>query len=190
MLFMLFSLLLARMCGRDSNRSTKFLFTSGNIFCNPCLIASSTLVYVSGVWAVFVLVPFFATTKARISRSDIWPTGPLGASKVVILGNIVRWKSEAEVSLTRGCEAVMFTVDAKLLAWWFLTGNAKDKFVRCYLIFFPSSNSLVIGSGSYSGLINSVSNKNFFSFFQRFSFAAKSSQRSLVLLVSSLFNAD
>ena len=71
MLFMLFSLLLARMCGRDSNRSTKFLFTSGNIFCNPCLIASSTLVYVSGVWAVFVLVPFFATTKARISRSDI-----------------------------------------------------------------------------------------------------------------------
>ena len=34
-----FSLLLVKTCGKDSNRLTKFLFTCENIFFNPCLIA-------------------------------------------------------------------------------------------------------------------------------------------------------
>ena len=55
-------------------------------------------------------MPSFATTKARVPRSDIGTTGPLRASKVAVLCKIVCWKSEVEVLLTRGCEAVMFTV--------------------------------------------------------------------------------
>ena len=61
------------------------------------------------------------------------------------------------------------------------------------LIFFPSSESLVIGSASYSATISQPRTDLsviLISLFRRFSFALKSSQRSLALLVSSLFNAD
>ena len=61
------------------------------------------------------------------------------------------------------------------------------------LIFLPSSESLVIGSASYSATISQPRTDLsviLISLFRRFSFALKSSQRSLALLVSSLFNAD
>ena len=55
-LFVLFSLLLARTRGRYSNRSTKFLFTCGNIFCNPCLIASIMTRYFSFPFFFYVII--------------------------------------------------------------------------------------------------------------------------------------
>ena len=165
----------------------------------------STLVSVSGVGAVFASVPSFATTKARVPLSHIEATGPLHTSKEAILGEVVWWKSEVEDSLIWGCEAAMFTVNPKLMVWWSLTGNTNGRFVRLFafsfaecllltcIIFFPSSESLFIGSALYlttvsqptidpSALIISLS--------LRFSLAVKPSQRSLALLTSSLFFAD
>ena len=116
--------------------------TCGNIFCNPCLITSSTLVSVSVVRTVFATVPSFATTKAPVPRSDIEVTGPLRASKVAVLGEVVWWKSEVKVSLTRGCKVAMLIVDPKLLACWSLTGKAKCRFVRLFTFLFGKCSVL------------------------------------------------
>ena len=160
----------------------------------------------SGVRAVLAPVPSLTATEARVPWSDIWATGPLRPLIVAVLVKIVWWKSEFECSLTQGCEAVMFTVDPKLLAWWFLTGNTKGKFVRCFsfpfskcpvlsafLIFFPPSESLAIVSASYCATVSQPRtdlSAILISLFRRFSFAFKSPQRSLASLVSSLFNVD
>ena len=60
--------------------------------CNPHILTifiPSTLISVSGFRAVFAPVPSFTKTKARVLRSDIGATGPLGASKVAVLGEVV-----------------------------------------------------------------------------------------------------
>ena len=61
------------------------------------------------------------------------------------------------------------------------------------LIFLSSSESLAIGSASYSATVSeprTYLSAILISLFRRFSFAVKSSQRSSASLVSSLFNAD
>ena len=61
------------------------------------------------------------------------------------------------------------------------------------LVFFPSSESLTIGSVSYSATVSQQRtdlSAILISLFWRFSFAVKSPQRSLASLVSSFFNAD
>ena len=61
------------------------------------------------------------------------------------------------------------------------------------LIFFPSSELRAIGSVSYSATVSQPRtdlSAILISFFRRFSFAVKSSQRFLASLASSLFNAD
>ena len=61
------------------------------------------------------------------------------------------------------------------------------------LIFFPSSESLVIGSASYSATISQPRTDLsviLISLFRRFSFAVKLPQRSLASLIPLLFNAD
>ena len=79
---------------------------------------------------------------------------------VAVLGKTARWKSEFEVLLIRGCEAVMLTINPKLLGEWFLTGNAKGKIVRCFSFPFGkfpalglSDWILAIGSASYSATV-------------------------------------
>ena len=60
--------------------------------CNPRILTifiPSTLVSVSRFRAVFSPVPSFTKTKARIPRSDVGATGPLRASKVAVLGEVV-----------------------------------------------------------------------------------------------------
>ena len=70
--------------------------------------------YDLAIWRWFLQQnPSFATTKVRVRRSDIGATGPMHASNEAILGKVTLWKSEAEVLLIRGCEAVLFTVDPK-----------------------------------------------------------------------------
>ena len=73
--------------------------------------------YILAIWRWFLQQnPSFATTKVRVRRSDIGATGPMHASNEAILGKVTLWKSEAKVLLIRGCEAVLFSVDPKILA--------------------------------------------------------------------------
>ena len=84
----------------------------------------------------------------------------------------------------------MFNVDPKLLAWIFLTGNAKGKFVRVFFTFLFGKCPGLGLSGATVPQTRTDLSAILINLFRRFSFAVKPSPRSLASLVSSLFSAD
>ena len=150
----------------------------------------------SAVEAVFAPVRSFATTEVRVPRSEIGAIRPLRVSKVAVLGEVIWWKSEVEVSFIRGvkllCSPLMQNYWPDGLLDFSLFRLVSALFSAC-LIFFPSTESIAIESVSDSASVShSTTGPSviLIKLFLRFSFAVKSSQRSLVSLVSSLFKAD
>ena len=79
------------------------------------------------------------------------------------------------------------------LLGFFLLFCLVSALVSASLIFFPSSESLAIGSASYSATVPQTRtdlSAILINLFRHFSFAVKPSPRSLASLVSSLFSAD
>ena len=163
------------------------------------MFITSTLVSLSVVGTVFASVPSFATTKEYILRSDIAATGPLHTSKKVTLGEVIWRKSKVEVLLIQGCEAVIFTIYPKLLAWCFVIGNTNGRFVILFAFLFVEC--LFLGSPNLLSVFWVTSSKICLLFgnslptnkrsichinqmFMRFSLASKSLQKSLSLLAS------